>query len=585
MTPDLAHAPGFPAGAAGADRPFTLLLVDDEAHVVTSLARMLRRDGYQILMANSADEGLALLAANAVDVVLSDQRMPGKKGTEFLAIVRDLYPNTVRLILSGAAEIQDITQAMVTGAIYKFLTKPIDPALLRANVAEAFSRAASLRTTDGNDVAARDPATGLPSRGYLKRIFPSVVVDARGDGGSVCLLVIRIDQFQSVVGSFGHHFGGAFAKAVADVLSRGLAQHYFLCPDRPGDFIVLTADDDPLDRVEHIDKTLRELFLRPVTALGRQITVTTSVGATVSAEEHPEFDELVDEALTAAMTAAANGGATLQIYRQALASELRGKLQLESDLRQAVATNAFQLVYQPQVEIASGAIVGLEALLRWPHAERGFVSPKEFIPVAEELGLIQELGAWVLDTVVAQMMVWRERGIAPGDIAINVSPYQLHDRSSFVDRVAAVLYRSKLPPQCLVLEITESAAIVQNESMSASLTALRELGVTLAIDDFGTGYANLGNLTRFAFKKLKIDRSLLPQSHDERSRKLFANVVAMARELGLTVVAEGVETPIELATVAAAGCAVVQGYFYSPPVSPERLDALLTARFPEPERQ
>ena len=195
MTPDLAHAPGFPAGAAGADRPFTLLLVDDEAHVVTSLARMLRRDGYQILMANSADEGLALLAANAVDVVLSDQRMPGKKGTEFLAIVRDLYPNTVRLILSGAAEIQDITQAMVTGAIYKFLTKPIDPALLRANVAEAFSRAASLRTTDGNDVAARDPATGLPSRGYLKRIFPSVVVDARGDGGSVCLLVIRIDQF------------------------------------------------------------------------------------------------------------------------------------------------------------------------------------------------------------------------------------------------------------------------------------------------------------------------------------------------------------------------------------------------------
>jgi diguanylate cyclase len=585
MTPDLAQAQGFPAGAAGADRPFTLLLVDDEAHVVTSLARMLRRDGYQILMANSADEGLALLAANAVDVVLSDQRMPGKKGTEFLAIVRDLYPNTVRLILSGAAEIQDITQAMVNGAIYKFLTKPIDPALLRANVAEAFSRAVSLRTSDGNDVAARDPATGLPSRGYLKRIFPSVVVDARGDGGSVCLLVIRIDQFPSVVGSFGHHFGEAFAKAVADVLSRGLAQHYFLCPDRPGDFIVLTADDDPLDRIEHIERTLDELFSRPVTALGRQITVTTSVGATLSAEEHPEFDELVDQAHTAAMTAAATGGATLQIYRQQLASELRGKLQLESDLRQAVATNAFQLVYQPQVEIASGAIVGLEALLRWPHAERGFVSPKEFIPVAEDLGLIQEIGAWVLETVVAQMMVWRERGIAPGDIAINVSPYQLHDRSSFVDRVASVLYRSKLPPQCLVLEITESAAIVQNESMSASLTALRELGVTLAIDDFGTGYANLGNLTRFAFKKLKIDRSLLPQSHDERSRKLFANVVAMARELGLTVVAEGVETPIELATVAEAGCAVVQGYFYSPPVSPEKLDALLTARFPEPERQ
>src|SRR6187200_2210528 len=174
--------------------------------------------------------------------------MPGRKGTEFLAIVRDRHPNTVRLILSGAADIQDITQAMVAGAIYKFLTKPIDPALLRANVAEAFSRAASLRATVTTDVAARDPATGLPTHGYLKRIFPSVVADARSDGGSVCVLVIRVDQFPSIVGSFGHHFGQEFAKAVAEVLSRGLAQHYFLCPDRPGDFIVLTADDDPLDR-------------------------------------------------------------------------------------------------------------------------------------------------------------------------------------------------------------------------------------------------------------------------------------------------------------------------------------------------
>jgi EAL domain-containing protein (putative c-di-GMP-specific phosphodiesterase class I) len=234
------------------------------------------------------------------------------------------------------------------------------------------------------------------------------------------------------------------------------------------------------------------------------------------------------------------------------------------------------------VEIASGEIVGLEALLRWQHPERGLVSPKEFVPVAEELGLIHEIGVWILDTVIAQFARWRERGLAPQDIAINVSPFQLRD-SAFVDRVAAALREHRLEPHRLVLEITESAAIEHHDAVSARLAALRELGVTLAIDDFGTGYANLGNLTRFAFKKLKIDRSLLPQSHDERSRKLFANVVAMARELGLTVVAEGVETPSELATVAAARCAVVQGYFYSPPVSPERLDPLLSERFPEPD--
>jgi diguanylate cyclase (GGDEF)-like protein len=576
-----ASSPRAAADAPAGPRPDTLLLVDDEPHVCSSLARILRRDNYRVLTANSADDALGVLAKNAVDVVLSDQRMPGKKGTELLAAVRDLYPNTVRLILSGAAEIQDITHAMGTGAIYKFLTKPIDPALLRANIAEAFSRAASLRTTETPGFAARDAATGLPTRAYLKRIFPSLMAGARSEGGSVCMLMMRVDQYPNIVASFGHQFGEEFARAVAAVLSRGLAQHYFLCPDGPGNFLVLTTDDDPFDRIAHIERSLDELFSRPIPVLDHRITVTASVGATVSSDDEPQFDELVDQAHTAMMTASGRGGATMQLYQQQLVKVLRGKLQLESDLREAVAAGAFHLVYQPQVEITSGQIVGLEALLRWQHPERGLVSPKEFIPLAEDLGLINELGGWVLNDVITQLMRWRERGLAPQEVAINVSPVQLRDRASFVDKVAAALAWHALPPQCIVLEITESAAIEHNESISSCLADLRELGVTLAIDDFGTGYANLSNLTRFAFKKLKIDRSLLPQGRDERSKKLFANVVAMARELGLTVVAEGVETPSELATVAATRCTVVQGYFYSPPVSPERLDALLSARFPE----
>jgi diguanylate cyclase (GGDEF)-like protein len=576
------QAPSPTPEAPAGQKQKTLLIVDDEPHVCTSLARVLRRDGYLVLMANGADEGMAMLEKHVVDVVLSDQRMPGKKGTEFLAAVRDLYPNTVRLILSGAAEIEDITQAMGAGAIYKFLTKPIDPALLRANIAEAFSRAASLRTTDSPEFAARDAATGLPTRSYLKRIYPSLLAEARSDGGSVCLLMLRVDQYPNIVASFGHQFGEEFMRAVAAVLARGLAQHYFLCPDSSGNFLLLTADDDPFSRVENIERSLDELFARPITVLEHQITVTASVGGTVSSDGEPQFDELVDQAHAAMMTASGRGGATMQMYKQQLVSALRGKLQLESDLRQAVTARQFHIVYQPQVEIASGQIVGLEALLRWQHPERGLVSPKEFVPVAEELGLIHEIGTWILESVIAQFVQWRARGLAPNDIAINVSPFQLRD-GAFVENVAAALRQHQLEPHRLVLEITESAAIEHHDSVAGCLAALRELGVTLAIDDFGTGYANLGNLTRFAFKKLKIDRSLLPQSHDDRSRKLFANVVAMARELGLTVVAEGVETPSELATVAAARCAVVQGYFYSPPVSPERLDPLLSERFPEPD--
>lgn len=563
-------------------RPSTLLLVDDEPHVCMAIARVLRRDGYRIITAHSADEGLAALERNAVDVILSDQQMPGKKGTDFLAAARDAYPDTVRLILSGAAEIRDITEAMGAGAIYKFLTKPIDPALLRANIAEAFSRAASLRATDAPELRSRDAATGLPTRSYLNRIYPSLVADARGSGASVCVLMLRLDQYSNVVASFGQQFGAELVRAAAAVLARGLAQHYFLCPDAAGTFLVMTVDDDPLERIAHIEKSLQELFGKPLAVLDHHITVTATLGATVSADDNAQFDELVDQAHAALLTASGRGGATLQIYKQQIVNVLRGKLQLESDLRQAVAARAFYLAYQPQVEIASGQIVGLEALLRWQHPERGLVSPKEFVPLAEELGLIHELGAWTLDAAIEQFNAWRARGMEPRDVAINVSPLQLRDPASFVEKVRAALEKHALPPHSLVLEITESAAIEQNDEIASCLGALRELGVTLALDDFGTGYANLGNLTRFAFKKLKVDRSLLPQASDERSRKLFANVVGMARELGLTVVAEGVETADELATVAAARCAVVQGYFYSPPVTAERLDALLAARFAEP---
>ena len=561
-------------------QPNTLLLVDDEPQICTSLGRILRRDGYRIHTANGADQAMEVLAQHSVDVVISDQRMPGKKGTELLAAVRDSYPNTVRLILSGAAEIEDITQAMGTGAIYKFLTKPIDPALLRANVGEAFSRAASLRGADAAEVATRDPATGLPTRHYLKRIFPRLIADARAEGGSVCLLMLKVDQHTNVVASFGHSFGEEFSRAIANVLTRGLAQHFFVAPDAPGTFLVLTTDVDPTDRIARIEATLDELFSRPIAVAGHSITATASAGATVSAEESPDFDALVDQAHAAMMTASGRGGATMQLYKQQLVSVLRGRLQLESDLRDAVAKQSFQIVYQPQVHIASGRIVGLEALLRWPHPERGMVSPKEFIPLAEELGLIRDLGAWILERVVVQMVQWRERNLAPDEVAINVSPLQLRDLTC-LEKVDALLKKHSLAAKSLVLEITESAAIEQEEGISACLAGLRELGVTLAIDDFGTGYANLSNLTRFAFKKLKIDRSLLPQTHDERGRKLFANVVGMARELGLTVVAEGVETPDELAIVDSAGCDIVQGYFYSPPVSAERLAELLGSRFPE----
>jgi diguanylate cyclase (GGDEF)-like protein len=554
-----------------------LLLVDDETQVCAALQRVLFAEGYEIHVAKDAETAMSILAKQPLDVIISDQRMPKKMGTEFLRDVQKLYPHTVRLILSGAAEIGDVARAMEAGVIYKFLTKPIDPALLRANVSEAFSRAASLRRDDSAGVPLFDATTELPTRSYLRKLFDELKSEARVEKKQICLFMFKVDQHHDVLSSFGRSFGRRLARALALHLSQGLGPHCFVSYDSPGIFLALTSDESPVKRIRLVADQVRQLFSTPIEVNDRRITVTVSTGATVAGPD-AEFDNLVDEAHTAMMTGSKRGGGTIQLYEPQLVAAFRGRIELESDLREAVIAKLFQLYYQPQVDVASGRIVGLEALLRWPHPRRGFVDPGEFIPITEELGLIHEVGGWVLETAVAELVALRRAGLGAVEMAVNVSALQMSD-ASFADRVAAVLKRARLPATSLVLEITESAAIEQRSAIADCLEALRGLGVTLAVDDFGTGYANLSNLMKFAFKQLKIDRSLLPGA-DERSMKLFANVVAMAKALGLTVVAEGVETANELAAAYAAGCRIVQGYYYSPPVAPGKLRDLIRHMFP-----
>jgi EAL domain-containing protein (putative c-di-GMP-specific phosphodiesterase class I)/FixJ family two-component response regulator len=554
-------------------RPKTLLLVDDEAQICAAMRRVLHGNGYTIHTANGAEDAARILSEHEVDVIICDQRMPRMKGTDFLSEVQRNHPDTVRMILSGAAEINEIAAAMESGAIYKFLTKPIDPVLLRANVSEAFARVELVRFKNGfTDAFSRRDST-VPTRGDLKRSFATLVSRSAQLGNAVCLLMVQVDQYHSVLGSFGSAFAQSFLDAVAEALRGRLEPDCVVGHDSAGTFLVLAAADDPSACIARIDHAMDDLFAKPFDTGDRHIAATVSVGATVAAPGS-EFDALVDEAHAAMMTGSDRGGATMELFQPHLVSVFRKKLELESDLREAIVEKPFLVYYQPQVDVAAGRIVGLEALIRWPRPNGGFVSPGEFIPAAERLGLIEAIGSWVVETALAQFAEWSEAGIAPPELAINVSPLEIKG-PSFVDDIAALLRRHRLPARRLVLEITESAAIQQESAIAECLGRLRALGVSLAVDDFGTGYANLSNLTRLPFLKLKIDRSLLPKSGDERSQRLFANVVAMAAELGLVPIAEGVETPEELEAVRTAGCGIVQGYLYAAPVGVERLTEVL----------
>lgn len=562
---------------AGTSECGRLLIVDDEPQICRSLRRILRRDGYEIYTAGSAAEAHAVLAEHSIDVIVSDQRMPHVKGTEFLNEVMASRPNTVRMILSGAADLEDITSAMTAGAIYKFLTKPIDPGLLRANVAEGFARAATIAAQESRP-GRRDGVTGLYTREHVEQVFSHLAAEEAGSGRATCVMLMQIDQYQNIVASFGYSFGEEFMRTVAATIDFGDEGDCYVCRDAPGSFLLLTSDAAPDYRLGRLKERLDRIFSGPVVVSGRRITATVSVGGTSSSDPRVSLGELVDQANTAMMTASMRGGATMQIYQEDLVSVWRDRVELESDLRQAAAEQAFELHYQPQIDIVSGRIAGVEALLRWPHPEHGFVSPAEFVPVAERLGLIKSIGVWVLETAIEDFMAWDRDSLAPSELAVNVSAFQMKD-TALVATIDELLARTGFAPERLVLEITETAAIEQEAVIAQCLEGLRALGVTLAIDDFGTGYANLSLLSKLEIRKLKLDRSLLPVDTEDRSVKLFANIVSMAQELGLELVAEGVETPTELAAVYRAGCRVVQGYFYSPPVRSDRVAALLHDEF------
>lgn len=547
------------------ERSKRILLVDDQIDVCEAMARLLRRDGYEIHVASSAQDAMRLLERQAIDIIVSDQRMPAMTGTAFLHDVQKRYPDTVRMILSGAADIDVVAKAMEDGAIYKFLTKPIPPALLRANVAEACSRIDSLRRTSS---VLNDTVSGLPTSSYLRELFAEFTADAIIERKTVMLCMLRIDQYDGVASSFGRSFAREFSSRIASMLVETLGREWLLGHESPGVLLLVTTSRRPMQRSACLDKKLDELFARPLKFSDRLIAASVSVGATV-AKESSTFDELVDRARAAMNSCSDSPSDRIRFFEPRLVETFRDRLQLESDLRRAVAENSFQAHYQPQIDLSSGQVVGVEALARWPHPARGFVSPGDFIPIAEETGLICAIGLSVLEMAADRMKAWRRTGLRIGKMAVNVSPLQLRD-PAFVETVKAHLDRTGLRQDQLVIEITESAAIGENAAIAKGLQQLSDAGFTLAIDDFGTGYANLSHLARMAFKEVKIDRKLLP-GRDSRSTTLFANIVRMARGLGLTVVAEGVETDEQLAAVRAAGCNLVQGFYFSPPVDADRI--------------
>jgi diguanylate cyclase (GGDEF)-like protein len=428
-------------------------------------------------------------------------------------------------------------------------------------------------------LAFHDPLTALPNRALFGDRLEQALRRALRDGLSVGVLFLDLDNFKVVNDSLGHHVGDDLLVQVARRI-RGCLRDEDTAARFGGDeFAVLVGDISEPSDTQVVADRLAEAMRAPFQIAGRDVVVTASIGVAVSAAARTDRESLLQAADLAMYRAKSNGRARSELFDPRMAAEADDRLLLEMDLRAAIDQNQLSVVYQPIVSLETGRVCSGEALLRWEHPERGTIGPTRFIPIAEETGLIVSIGAWVLDEACREAMRWpRPESCELLAVSVNVSPRQLRD-AGLVESVRRALAVSGLPASRLELEVTESAVMNDPDAVRARLEELRSLGVSLSIDDFGTGYSSLGQLRHFPFETLKVDQTFMRGlGQDAQNTAIVGGVIALARNLGMSVVAEGIETAEQLEHLQALGCDRGQGYFLARPLRAEQLRRLLTER-------
>lgn len=422
-----------------------------------------------------------------------------------------------------------------------------------------------------------DPITGLPNRHAFNERLAFALARVDRQGGSAGLLLLDLDNFKIVNDTLGHHSGDILLRVVARRLLECLRSGDVLCRIGGDEFAVILETTGPTDG-EGVAERILSALTAPFDVDVHEIYVTASVGISRYPEDARDLETLTRNADTAMYQAKGKGKNAFERFRPELDQRVQKRLSLENSLRKAVERGELMLYYQPQVSLKDGRLVGLEALLRWKHPDVGLISPAEFIPVAEDSGLIVPIGRWVLRTACRQVATWRDAGLGPINVSVNLSVRQTRDPHLLHD-ILDVLRETGVRPGQLELEITESV-LMDNVNVNVDLlTRLRYEGIRLAIDDFGTGYSSMAYLKRFPIDQVKIDRTFvrdIPGNGDDEA--ITSAIIAMAHNLGLSVVAEGVETAAQLDFLRGAGCDIMQGYYFAEPRPADQVTAFLTSR-------
>jgi diguanylate cyclase (GGDEF)-like protein len=577
-----------------------ILIIDDEPHIRKILSEVLTPN-YKCCTAASAEEGLELLRANSFSLVISDINMKGLNGLEMVPEMLSITPDTVCIMMSGAQTVENAVGALRVGA-FDYLVKPFDLRLVDAAVrrgieyyelrvskrqyelqleekvqertAELVAMTKQLKTEIAernraeerlNYLAYHDLLTELPNRTLFMDRLAQSIATAKREQQLIGVLLLSIDRLKSITETLGAAAADTLICEVAERLARGMREGDTLAYWGSDEFAFLFNLFEQSEAVIQISKRLQTMLESKFILNGEEIYITSSIGIALYPLNGQDEAALMKNAGAALAQAQQQGGNNYQFYTADMNAKALKRLTLESSLRRALEREEFVLHYQPRIDINSWQLAGAEALIRWNHPEKGLISPAEFIPLAEESGLITPIGEWVLRKSFRQMKEWASC-LNVMTVSSNISAKQFQDPNFFL-QVLSLMEEVGLEPAQIELELTESSIMTNLDSALRTLNAFQDLGVSISVDDFGTGFSSLGYLKRLPIDVLKIDRSFVHDtSRDPDDAALVMAIITLAHNLRLKVVAEGVETEEQLRFLHLLKCDEIQGYLFSKPL-------------------
>ena len=542
-----------------------ILIADDDPSIRLVLKHSMQQSGYHVIEAANGLEAVQAAIRQTPDLILMDAVMPDMDGFRATDEIKKLNEcqETPILMATSLDDDQSIARAFDVGAC-DYITKPFNWSVLKHRTARMLYAADAERKI--RHLAYHDALTGLPNRTLFMDRIDQAISRAKRESGKFAILYIDIDHFKVINDSMGHAAGDHLLNIVSQRLTDVLRKTDTIARLGGDEFTIIIEDLDEAESVALVAKNILTTLDESIEIYEKEVHIGGSIGIALYPQDGESFGTLLKNSDTAMYKAKELGRQTFQFYEHEMSLKAMQRLDLENQIRFALKNDEFLVYYQPKINLTSGQIQGMEALVRWQHPEKGLIAPNDFIPLAEETGLIIQLDEWVMRTACQQFKEWKSAGYPINNLSVNISARHFKE-GGLLKHCKRVIEDTEILPKYLEIELTESALVDNYDSAKEILNEIHEMGIHLALDDFGTGYASMSYLKEFPFDTVKLDRSFVQGvPEDIEDAAIVKAMIQLAKALSLNMVAEGVETELQKYFLTDHGCAYGQGYLWSKPV-------------------